>query len=39
MTVRENASLPSLERDQKMGFLDHSKEKIIADEAGGADED
>ena len=33
MTVRENASLPSLERDQKMGFLDHSKEKEIADEA------
>ena len=33
MPVRENASLPSLERDQKMGFLDHSKEKIIADEA------
>ena len=33
MTVRENASLPSLDRDQKMGFLDHSKEKIIADEA------
>jgi ribose transport system ATP-binding protein len=33
MTVRENASLPSLERDQKMGFLDHSTEKIIADEA------
>jgi len=23
MTVRENSSLPSLERDQKMGFLDH----------------
>ncbi len=33
MTVRENASLPSLERDQKMGFLDHSKEEIIANKA------
>ena len=33
MTVRENSSLPSLERDQKMGFLDHAKEKVIADEA------
>ena len=33
MTVRENASLPSLERDQKMGFLDHSKEREIADVA------
>ena len=33
MTVRENASLPSLDRDQKLGLLDHSKEKTIADAA------
>ncbi|MEE3060413.1 MAG: sugar ABC transporter ATP-binding protein [Verrucomicrobiota bacterium] len=33
MTVRENASLPSLERDQKKGFLDESAERAIADEA------
>lgn len=33
MSVRENASLPSLERDQKLGFLDHSAEEKIADTA------
>ena len=33
MTVRENSSLPSLDRDQKMGLLDHAKEKVIADDA------
>ena len=33
MSVRENASLPSLERDQKLGFLDHSAEEKIADAA------
>jgi ribose transport system ATP-binding protein len=33
MTVRENASLPSLERDQKKGFLNESSERMIADQA------
>jgi len=33
MTVRENASLPSLERDQSKGFLDHKAELKIADRA------
>ena len=33
MTVRENASLPSLDRDQNKGFLNQDKEIEIADEA------
>ena len=33
MTVRENASLPSLERDQSKGFLNHEAELKIADRA------
>ena len=33
MTVRENSSLPSLDRDQKKGFLDPEKETQIADRA------
>ncbi len=33
MTVRENASLPSLERDQRFGFLDYSAERKIASDA------
>ena len=33
MTVRENSSLPSLERDQKKGFLDSLKEVKLTDNA------
>ena len=33
MTVRENASLPSLDRDQNKGFLNQDKEIEIADRA------
>lgn len=33
MTVRENSSLPSLDRDQRKGFLDPEKETQIADRA------
>lgn len=33
MTVRENSSLPSLEKDQRRGFLDRVKEQQVADRA------